>query len=144
MYSQEPNDDSCSSDHTGVTLYFNDATVQEQLHVQKMKWEPCSDHIGSTYKKDRTTVHLFENFKKAGLKVLLYSGNIDAQVSYVETEEYIRQIGWKVTEEKKVLQNDFGSLEGWVTGYDGLTFYVINAAGHMVPHDKPAAAYRMF
>jgi carboxypeptidase C (cathepsin A) len=31
-----------------------------------------------------------------------------------------------------------------VTEYDGLTFYVINAAGHMVPHDKPAAASRMF
>ncbi|MCB0370697.1 MAG: hypothetical protein KDD45_15055 [Bdellovibrionales bacterium] len=25
-----------------------------------------------------------------------------------------------------------------------MTFYVINGAGHMVPHDKPAAASRMF
>ena len=46
MYQQTADDSPCSSDHTGVTLYFNDATVQEQLHVQKMKWEPCSDHIG--------------------------------------------------------------------------------------------------
>ncbi len=30
---------------------------------------------------------------------------------------------------------------GWITEYEGLTFVVINGAGHMVPSDKPHAAY---
>jgi len=74
----------------------------------------------------------------------LYSGNADAQVSYVETEEYIRLIGWKQTTPKKPVKNPRGSLEGWVTKYDGLIFYVVNGAGHMVPSDKPNAALKMF
>ena len=49
-----------------------------------------------------------------------------------------------MTEPKKSVKNEYGSLEGWVTQYDGLTFYVINAAGHMAVQDKPAAGYRMF
>jgi hypothetical protein len=86
MYQQQTVDDACSSDSTGPLLFFNDATVQKQLHVQATKWEPCSDHIGEHYSKDLSTLPLFESFKSAGLKVLLYSGNVDAQVSYVETE----------------------------------------------------------
>ena len=45
---------------------------------------------------------------------------------------------------KKAIKNARGRLEGWVTEYDGLTFYVVNAAGHMVPSDKPHAALNMF
>lgn len=31
----------------------------------------------------------------------------------------------------------------WVTEFDGLTYYVVNGAGHMVPSDKPHAALEM-
>jgi hypothetical protein len=51
-----------------------------------MLWESCNDKIGSTFKKDASTLGLFEGFKAAGIKVLLFTGNVDAQVSYVETE----------------------------------------------------------
>lgn len=33
---------------------------------------------------------------------------------------------------------------GWNVQYDGLTYVIINGAGHMVPGDKPHAAYEMF
>lgn len=33
---------------------------------------------------------------------------------------------------------------GWKTRYEGLTYVVINGAGHMVPSDKPHAAFEMF
>ena len=46
---------------------------------------------------------------------MLYSGNVDAQVSYVETEEYIAEIGWKQVKPKQNIKNKLGSLEGWVT-----------------------------
>lgn len=109
-----------------------------------MLWESCSDKIGSTFKKDASTLGLFEDFKKAGLKILLFTGNVDAQVSYIETEEYIKRIGWKVIKEKQSVLNPRGSLEALITWYDGLTYYVVNAAGHMVPSDKPNAALKMF
>lgn len=98
MYAIKTAEAGCSSDDLGITKFFNNKKVQEQLHVDtSITWESCSDKIGETFKKDNTTLHLFENFKKNGLKILLYSGNTDAQVSYVETEEYIKRIGWKQT-----------------------------------------------
>ncbi len=42
---------------------------------------------------------------------------------------------------QKPFVNDRGSLMGWWTEYEGLTLAVINGAGHMVPSDKPHAAY---
>jgi len=33
---------------------------------------------------------------------------------------------------------------GWQIEYEGLTYVIINGAGHMVPADKPNAAYQMF
>lgn len=75
---------------------------------------------------------------------MLYSGNTDAVVSHVETENYIRTIGWKQVGETTVLRNSQKSMIGWRTVFDGLTYYVVNGAGHMVPTDKPSAAFRIF
>jgi carboxypeptidase C (cathepsin A) len=75
------------------------------------------------------------------LKILLYSGNTDAVVSYVETMNYISKIGWAETTHQTPFKNERGSLMGWWTEYDGLTLAIINGAGHMVPSDKPHAAY---
>ena len=128
-----------------MIAYFNDPDIQKQLHVENTNWTPCSDEVGSRYTYGTTTVPLFESFKEAGIKMMFYSGNVDAVCPYLQTEEYIRRIGWKVVEEKKVLTNSRGSLEGWVTKYENnLVYYVINGAGHMVPCQKPAAAMRMF
>ena len=44
------------------------------------------------------------------LKILLYTGNVDAQVSYVLTEQYIKQIGWDLVKPKVSVLNDLKSL----------------------------------
>lgn len=75
---------------------------------------------------------------------MLYSGNTDAQVSHVETETYIKKIGWKQLTDTEPMKNTYGSMIGWRTKYDGLTYYVVNGAGHMVPTDRPYAAFRIF
>ena len=84
MYNRvEEDEPPCSSDHLGPSLYFNDKEVQLQLHVFPSEWSDCSGFIGSHYKKNVSSVALFQNFRKAGLRILLFSGNVDAQVSYV-------------------------------------------------------------
>ena len=141
------NDDEpdCDTDDTGLIKYMNNPNVQSQLHVNKTKWTPCSDYVGEKYQWGTTTIPLFESFKQAGLKVMLYSGNVDAVVPQLETEEYLRQIGWKVSSPKTAVYNPFKSLEGWVTKYENnLIYYIVNAAGHMVPCERPHAAYNMF
>jgi serine carboxypeptidase-like clade 2 len=106
-----------------------------------IEWFSCNDDIGENYHKEPESISLFEKLKSNGVKILLYSGNTDAIVSYVETEEYIRKIGWKETKPKTPFSNDRDSLMGWWVQYEGLTLAIINGAGHMVPSDKPHAAY---
>lgn len=53
--------------------------------------------------------------KENKIRILLYSGNTDAIVSYVETVEYIKLIGWKETSHQTVFENDRKSLMGWWT-----------------------------
>jgi serine carboxypeptidase-like clade II len=135
----------CDTDDSGMIKYFNDPDVQKQLHVDALNWSPCSDKIWQLYTFGTTTIPLFESFKEAGLKMMFYSGNVDAVVPLLETQEYLKRIGWAVTSPAAVLLNPRGSLEGWITKYENnLSLYVINAAGHMVPCEKPYAALRMF
>jgi carboxypeptidase C (cathepsin A) len=56
-----------------------------------------------------------------------------------------KYIGWKVIREKQPVVNKRGSLMGWTVEYEGgLSYFIINGAGHMVPADKPHTAYEMF
>lgn len=133
------------TDDSGLTTFFNLDTVKAQLHVDSdITWESCNPYIGENYHKGDESISLFEKLKQNNLKILLYSGNTDAVVSYIETEEYIRLIGWDKKSEKQNYKNDKGSLMGWKQEYDGLTLVIVNGAGHMVPEDKPHAAYVMF
>lgn len=133
------------TDDVGITEYFNLPDVKNQLHVDPtIAWESCNEDIGENYHKDPSSIAIFEKLKQAHLKILLFSGNTDVVVSYVETEEYIKKIGWPQIKEKTSFSNEKKSLLGWTTEYDGLTLVIINGAGHMVPSDKPNAAYHMF
>jgi hypothetical protein len=87
----------CNTDDHGLIAFFNSATVQKQLNVGPMEWQPCSDDIWQKYTWGTTTIPLFPLFKQAGLQILIFSGNVDAVVPTLETEEYLRKIGWKVT-----------------------------------------------
>ena len=143
IMTEEANGGACTDDFNIADFYNNDV-VKQQLNVDPdINWETCNNHIGANYHKDNSTIQIFQKLKDNNLKILLFSGNTDAVVSYVETEEYIKEIGWKQTSDKTQFKNSRDSLLGWKTEYDGLTFVVINGAGHMVPEDKPHAAYEM-
>ena len=74
------------TDDVGITNYFNKAKVKEQLHVDtSIQWESCNENIGENYHKDPSSIEIFEKLKQNHLKILLFTGNTDAVVSYVET-----------------------------------------------------------
>ena len=101
----------CDTDDSGMIKYFNDPDVQKQLHVDALNWSPCSDKIWQLYTFGTTTIPLFESFKEAGLKMMFYSGNVDAVVPLLETQEYLKRIGWAVTSPAAVLLNPWVRTE---------------------------------
>lgn len=72
--------DSPCTDDVGITGYFSSSKVHEQLHItRKIDWAPCAD---IDYHMANSSLNFFDSFKQKGLKVLLYSGNVDAVVPY--------------------------------------------------------------
>jgi len=87
---------------------------------------------------------------KAGLRILLYSGDNDAGVPYLNTQSALQQLNLTVINEWRPWQiaesgtDDDGQVGGYVTEYTDLTFTTIRGAGQFVPLLKPKSAYQMF
>lgn len=72
------------TDDDGIQKYFNRLDVKTSLHVDTdIQWHSCNDFIGENYHKLPESITLFEKLKANKIKILLYSGNTDAIVSYV-------------------------------------------------------------
>lgn len=56
----------------------------------------------------------------------------------------LKQLGLLVINDWRTWHTSDGQVGGYVTEYIGLTFTTIRGSGHMVPQDKPMAAYHMF
>ena len=82
-------------------------------------------------------------------RVLIYSGDFDAQIPHTGTEEWTRGLGY----------NESASWHPWYVGAEGessvagyaveydvpteFTFLTVKAAGHMVPTFRPRAGLQM-
>jgi len=121
--------------------------VRAAIHVkQDITWSICSDVLNY-----QTTVPnvipIYRELIKAGRKVLVYSGNTDACVPYTGTQNWISSLNLPITgtewQEWTFNQPDGSQVGGYVTEYTGLTFATVRGAGHMVPQNRPQAAYVM-
>jgi len=84
---------------------------------------------------------IWEKFRNK-YRMLKYSRDIDSAVATQGTVWWIDALNWPVLEPWRAytVGNQTG---GWVEERDGLTFVVINGAGHMVPYDKPEVIYHV-
>lgn len=79
----------------------------------------------------------------SGLRILIYSGDVDGAVPFIGTREWIRTLDLQRTQEyAEWFVGD--QVAGFYEEYRGLTFVTVKGAGHMVPQYKPAQAWRMF
>ena len=73
--------------------------------------------------------------------MLKMSGTVDLAVGTWGTKAWLKDIGWAIELEWKPYMVD-RDLGGFVTLYEGdVTFTTVSGAGHMVPADRPEAAY---
>jgi carboxypeptidase C (cathepsin A) len=135
---------------TDITTYLNNPQVQQAIHVKSsIKWEICSLNINMAY--DRTFKSMLPFYNKllsAGLRAIVYSGDIDMAVNSLGSEESLtllsEQVGSKVVTEWQSWHVD-GQVAGWYKQWsNNLTFLTIRGAGHMVPTNKPKEAYEFF
>ena len=79
----------------------------------------------------------------AGLRILVYSGDVDAIVPVIGTRRWIESLLLPVLRPWHQWRAQ-GQVAGFEVVYEGLTFATVRGAGHMVPYTQPARAAALF
>ncbi|XP_015881553.2 serine carboxypeptidase-like 40 isoform X1 [Ziziphus jujuba] len=134
--------DPCSDYY--VYAYLNRPEVQEALHANVTKlthdWEPCSDVIKDWTDGATTILPIIHELIANGLRVWIFSGDIDGRVPVTSTKYSIQKLNLPVkTQWHPWLLN--GEVGGYTEVYQGdLTFATVREAGHQVPSYQPPRA----
>ena len=129
------------------TKYFNRADIKNALHVNStIEWAMCSDSVFNNYiRSDEASLYLYPKLIKAGLKILIFSGDTDMAVPYNGNMNWIDslQLGVVKPWTKWRAYGDQTTIAGYRVVYNGLTFVTVKGTGHMVPQWKPKEAFYM-
>ncbi|GJJ76523.1 hypothetical protein EMPS_08882 [Entomortierella parvispora] len=132
--------------------YLNLAAVQAQIHINPpVSYSDCNNLSGGIYTSDPSTVpkYFIGSLIDAGLKVTLYTGLLDTVVPHTLTEAAINYMTWGGTQgftsstftPSTMTPISNGTAQtGSYHAERGLTYVIVNNAGHMVPRDDPFTA----
>ncbi|KAL2535978.1 Serine carboxypeptidase-like 40 [Forsythia ovata] len=130
--------DPCSD--TYMEYYLNTAEVQRALHAKPTNWTGCRPYNWTDM--PITVLPIIQNLMASGMKVWLYSGDLDANVPVTATRYAINRLKLQIKNTWRAwyLNDEVG---GYVVEYKGLTFVTVRGAGHLVPSDQPQRALTM-
>ncbi|XP_058488264.1 lysosomal protective protein [Solea solea] len=136
---------------TPSTLYLNNPYVRDALHISPaaLPWTICSSEVNLNY--GRLYMDVRKQYEKllAALKyrVLVYNGDVDMACNFMGDEWFVEALHQQVTVQRRPWfydADDGRQVGGFVKEFDNMTFLTVKGSGHMVPSDKPAAAFTMF
>ncbi|KAG2209772.1 hypothetical protein INT47_001920 [Mucor saturninus] len=139
-----------------IEKYANDEQVKESLGVDAKagKYSGCSNSVGYRFYQTGDggkdfSGHVAETLE-AGIRVLLYVGDMDWICNWVGNLEWSKKMEWSGKEgynaavDEKWYSDLTGQHAGNVRSSGNLTFLRIFDAGHMVPYDQPENALDFF
>ncbi|ETO10429.1 serine carboxypeptidase-like protein, partial [Reticulomyxa filosa] len=134
--------------------------TKKALHVNTKKakntWEYCAfswsgyDANGTDDAVDQVPHYQF--ILRNGVRVLIYSGNVDLVVAYSATRYWIFSPDYlgndtKSTGAQKTDWHSWkvnGEVGGWMQVWENFAFAVVRDAGHEVPEYQPERAFSLF
>ncbi|KAL4624345.1 lysosomal protective protein isoform X1 [Arapaima gigas] len=136
---------------TASTKYLNNPYVKSALHISAsaLDWEVCSADVNLKYKR------LYKDVKEQYLKllgrlkyrVLVYNGDVDMACNFLGDEWFVESLQQEVQVNRRTWLFNTGvnqQVGGFVKEFSNLAFLTVKGSGHMVPTDKPLAAFTMF
>ncbi|XP_038979108.1 serine carboxypeptidase 1-like [Phoenix dactylifera] len=130
--------DPCTDEY--VDVYLNQPVVQKSLHAVPSLWTHCS--LGGWRDSPDTMLPMIEQLTTSGIRIWLYSGDMDSIVSVTSTKYSLRMLGLPIKSPWRPWQAN-GEVAGYVVAYKGLTFVTVRGAGHEVPSYQPEKALVM-
>ncbi|KAI0033637.1 serine carboxypeptidase [Vararia minispora EC-137] len=136
-----------------ITNYLLRLDVRSELGVDShaASFSACSDRVGSAFALTQDGLHDSSVYVGAllerGVRVLIYVGTYDWICNWVGNERWTLRLDWSGRTEFAAQELRDWKVDGKVAGKtrsaNGLAFATVNAAGHMVPYDKPAEALHL-
>uniref|UniRef100_A0A8C5R965 Carboxypeptidase n=1 Tax=Leptobrachium leishanense TaxID=445787 RepID=A0A8C5R965_9ANUR len=136
---------------TASSTFLNNAYVRKALNIPPgvQQWEVCSFDVYRAYGRVYQSMkdHYLKLLSAMKYRVLVYNGDVDMACNFLGDQWFVDSLGQKLlVQRRQWLYND-GNIQqigGFVKEFSNLTFLTIKGAGHMVPTDKPVAAFTMF
>uniref|UniRef100_A0A674B6X8 Carboxypeptidase n=1 Tax=Salmo trutta TaxID=8032 RepID=A0A674B6X8_SALTR len=134
---------------TPSTLYLNNPYVKTALHISPsaLPWVICSAEVNLNYNR------LYMDVRKQYLKllgalkyrVLVYNGDVDMACNFLGDEWFVESLQQEVKRRPWLYYTGKSQqVGGFVKEFSNLAFLTVKGSGHMVPTDKPIAAFTMF
>ncbi|KAH7717632.1 Protein F41C3.5, partial [Aphelenchoides avenae] len=115
-----------------LTTYLNSPKVRAAIHIPKnvAPWEDCRK---LRYARGHNVYDEAKKIIDNKIPVLMYYGDTDAVVSFLNGQKFLAAIGLKQKEQRKPWTYA-GELAGFVAHYEkDITFVTFIGVGHMVP-----------
>ena len=140
-----------------VTSYLNSPGVQVAIHADlAVAWRWCSGEVNERYNlTDQPMMPYWKELIEDGsLKIMIYSGDNDAEVSTYATQMWIWDLGYSPLEGQYWIpwQTELGQLAGFRTSFDvpsrsdfnaSFTFVTVHSAGQNVPATQPRSSLEL-
>ncbi|CAI5686424.1 unnamed protein product [Oreochromis niloticus] len=135
---------------TPSNLYLNNPLVRKALHIspKALDWVICSSEVNLNY--DRLYMDVRKQYLKllgALYRILVYNGDVDMACNFMGDEWFVESLQQQVQVQRRpwIYEDvDGQQVGGFVKEFDNIVFLTVKGSGHMVPTDKPAAAFTMF
>ena len=147
------------SDSLGVLTFMNNATIKKNIHADRFKgtWGICNQSVNINYQLyPEGSYWIYKELINEGLRIMVYSGDVDAAVPYTGTKWWINLLAgekelevtnkwksWYIPAEKGRSKKELQVGGNFVQFKENFTFVTVRGAGHMVPQFTPKAAYIM-
>mmetsp|Transcript_34492 Transcript_34492/g.73491 ORF Transcript_34492/g.73491 Transcript_34492/m.73491 type:complete len:496 (-) Transcript_34492:358-1845(-) len=133
--------------------YLNQAQIRKAIHVGNSTFGKNAPKCEKALLKDFHMSYrpeLQRLLTKEGVRVLVYSGQLDVIIASALTERFLPYLQWPQAEDfaaasKKVWRTTAGDKEvaGFVREIKDFQRVVVRGAGHIVPADQPNRAFDM-
>ena len=132
-------------DDSNLNRWLNQASTKTLLNVPSGNtWTSCNNSVYDYYIPDimNSTGPLISYILSQQIKVLIYNGQDDLIVNSPGVENMIAKLNWSGSSgflsAPKVNWVVNGNMAGYAQTYQGFTFALVLASGHMAPYDQPA------
>uniref|UniRef100_A0A9J7Z3C0 Carboxypeptidase n=1 Tax=Cyprinus carpio carpio TaxID=630221 RepID=A0A9J7Z3C0_CYPCA len=124
---------------TPSTLFLNNPLVKSALHIspKALDWIICSAEVNLNYKRLDGNKY----------RVLVYNGDVDMACNFLGDEWFVESLQQQVQVQRRpwiYFNGETQQIGGFVKEFTNIAFLTVKGSGHMVPTDKPIAAFTMF